>query len=232
MSIPRGYPNKGNLFSNLVGPVKVDCQFVVAVADTGGLGITSLKSNGYVQNVYMHTSATPATGSPNPASGIVMVRLKNNFNKCIGLQASIQAPVTGSEISISGSSVLTAGQVYQITTLGTTTQAQWVTAGLPAGFTPALGQSFVSKIAGGGTGTGKVKALSVSGIQVAELMGNANLELNNSNIHLNAGAVVIAQLLGATGAGTTTLIPKAPADGSVINLSLYFDNSSVTVDGL
>lgn len=121
MSHQRGWPNAGHFYSNIVVPTKVDIQFAVNAADSGGAGITSLKSNGYVQSVFMHTSATPATGSPNPAAGYALITMKSNFNVFTGAKMSIESPVTGSALAINGSA-LTAGVPYQITTVGAVPQ--------------------------------------------------------------------------------------------------------------
>lgn len=61
MSMPRGNgQNGGHFYSNITQPVKIDLNFVVDSANGNGLGIRSLKSNGYVDNVFMHTP--PLTG--------------------------------------------------------------------------------------------------------------------------------------------------------------------------
>ena len=356
MSTARSGYNKGLFYSNIVSPITIDLQFTVSSTDSGGYGITSLKSNGYVQNVYMHTSATPASGSPNPPSGQALIILKNNFNTYLGGKLTIQSPVTGSATAINGSG-LTLHNPYQITTVGavpaptftatavadssgnlagkywtfsdqynnnyvvwyvisgsgtqpsltgalsgyipiqvscatndnsttvggntrtalaaatnvtisgstssiivtgnlTTTSfsnlpsagtsgftvgaitytslaADWQHVGFPAGFTPSVGASFYATTTGGATNTtGRVKALGVSGVTNFEVMGVTNQLLQNSSIAANAGAQVLLQFLGATNSSTTTLIPTNPADTSVVNLTLRFDQSSVTVDGL
>lgn len=121
MSVARGAPNAGHYYSNIISPIRVDMQFTVAASDSGGFGITSLKSNGYVQRVFMHTSATPASGNPNPATGQGLVILKQNFNAYLGCEYSIESPVTGSALAINGSA-LTANAPYQITTVGAVPQ--------------------------------------------------------------------------------------------------------------
>lgn len=231
MPVPRqNFPNAGHFYSNIFKPIKLDLQFAVAAANANGLGITSLKSNGYVRNVFMHTSQTPGSNdgalNPNPAVGIALIQLKNNFNTFLGMDATVQSPVTGSALTST-----TAGNVYQIVTVGTTTAAQWLTNGLPAGITAAPGVAYVSIATGAIGGTGTVKALAPSGTTRIEIAGNPILT-NNTNIYSSGGLYLIAQFLGATSSSVTTLIPEAPLDTSVVNMSLYFDASSVTVDGL
>lgn len=355
--------NAGHFYSNVVMPVKVDLQFTVAA--TNGLGITSLKSNGYVRNVFMFTSTTPTANdgytNPNPAAGYALIQLKRNYNHYLGGFSSLRSPVTGSDIHIASSSVLTAGVAYQITAVGaavapvftittaadssgslagkyllfsdqfknnyalwfsvsgvgsapsltgsltgytavqqsiatndtantiatalritigalngsnsfttggstsavtvtgklttvnfspfpidvstgftvstvtyTTIAAGWNHVGLPPGLTPTIGQSFIATATGSAviSSAATVKAVTVSGITCAEVIGITDTSLNNSNIAADGGAWVLLQFLGATNSSTTTLIPTAPAAGTVVNTSLYFDASSVTVDGL
>lgn len=232
MSHARGFPNAGHYYSNIVSPVRVDMQFTVNSTDSGGLGITSLKSNGYVQRVFMNTSATPATGSPNPAAGYAQVIMKQNFNKYLGCVADFQSPNSGTPINVTTG--VTAGLVYVITVLGSTTTAQWQKLGLPVGFTPAVGQAFVAIATTTATGTGQIQvpAATGSGISVVDVMGVPNTLINNSQISSNAGAQVTLRFLAATNSSTTTFVKAAPAAGTIVSVSLFFDNSSVTVDGL
>ena len=122
MSVARGFPNAGHFYSNIVKPIKIDCNFVVDSTNGNGLGIRSLKSNGYVRNVFMHTSATPGANdgytNPNPAAGYALIQLKQNFNAYLGGFSGFVSPVTGSNIVISSSSVLTVGNPYIITAVG------------------------------------------------------------------------------------------------------------------
>lgn len=111
--------NGGRYYSFLNRPVLVDCNFIVDA--TNGLGITSLKGAG-VQNVFMHTSTTPAAGNngylnPNPASGYALIQLNNNYNRYCGGFTGQVAPLTGATIAINASA-LTIGQPYVITSVG------------------------------------------------------------------------------------------------------------------
>ena len=363
MSVARGFPNGGKLYSNIVKPIEIDLAFTVT--PTNGLGITSLKSNGYVRNVFMHTSTTPASNdgytNPNPAVGFALIQLKQNFNKYLGNIYSVISPTTGSAISISGSSVLTAGNAYVITSVGavpapkftiatvadvsgslankymtitdqagnnyvlynvvsgvgsapsltgalanyvavsvsfasgataatvaaalqtsvnalnssssfttslssstltvtgansntglqfpmnpsagntgftvgsptyTALAADWQSVGLPAGLVPAINQSFIATATGGALGSGQVKAIGSSGIGSMEVVGDPTQSIDNTNIASYGGAWVLVQFLSPTSSSVTTAIPAAPAAGSTVNMSLLFDGSSVTVDGL
>lgn len=223
MSKARGGQNAGHFYSNITMPQEVDVTFTVLA--TNGLGVSSVKSNGWVNNVFMHTSTTPTANNgvtnPNPASGIIIVQLKQNFNVFLGSRWNIQAGLTGSDLTS-----VTTNVAYEITAVGTTTTAQWVTAGLPVGFTPAVGQTFIAagSVSLGGTGT--VKAFAASSVASIEVFGDPSTMLNNSNIGSNSGAYIFLRALDYAG----SLV--APTASSIINLSLLFDRSSVTIDGL
>ena len=232
MSYARGFPNAGHYYSNIVGSVELSCNFVVDSTNGNGLGVRSIKSNGYVSNVFMHTSATPGTGdngivNPNPAAGFVLVQMKQNFNKYIGGFSGFVSQLSGSNLTS-----VTAGNAYVITGLGTATAAQWSAKGLPPGLTATVGQSFIASATGTIGGSATVKVPGVTGIVAMEVVGDPNLSISNASIAANGGAWILVQLLGATNSSTTTLIPTAPPDGSVLGMSFVFDNSSVTVDGL
>jgi hypothetical protein len=292
MSVSRGNgQNGGHFYSNITQPVKLDLNFVVDVANGNGLGLRSLKSNGYVRNVFMHSTSSfvgsthtnlivdgiasgtatlavgmpvqgsgipagakiasitsssaitltlaattsvaggtitfQAVGSPNPAAGYALIQFKNNYNVYLGGFSGFVSPVSGTPLAAT-----TAGLAYVIVSLGTTTLAQWQAAGVPAGLTPAVGMSFIALQTGALGGTGAVEVPSVSGITSVEVVGNPNVSNNNSSIAANGGAWLLVQFLGATAAGNTALIATAPAPGSVVGMSVFFDASSVTIDGL
>ena len=80
MSVVRGFGLNGkSIYENVAKPMVVNCNFIVDSTNGNGLGIRSLKSNGYVRNVFMHTSATPGSNdgylNPNPASGYILVQI-------------------------------------------------------------------------------------------------------------------------------------------------------------
>lgn len=204
---PAGFGLNGkSLYTNIAKPCEVNLQFTVAA--TNGLGVTSLKSNGYVNNVFMHTSTTPASNNgflnPNPANGYAWIQLKNNFNQFLsGMQGMISAN-SGSDVKIDNSA-MTAGQPYVITTLGNATLAKWQTIGVPVGVTPAVGVSFIA-LSNGGAGntlTSRVQVPSVSGISHIEVVGTTNTMVN-SNVSSNAGQWVMVQFLSPSIAATFT----------------------------
>lgn len=231
-SVSRGLgQNGGHFYSNITKPVKIDWNFVVDSTNGNGLGLRSLKSNGYLRNVFMHTSSTPGSNNgalnPNPPAGYALIQFNNNFNYYLGGFSGFVSPTSGSP---TGSVVN--HSVYIIAAVGTTTTAQWVAKGVPVGLTPAVGLSFVAIATGALGGSGTVIAAGVSGITSVEVIGDPNKSINNSSLAANGGAYLLVQFLGATSSSVTTLIPTAPANGSVVGMSAFFDASAVTIDGL
>lgn len=222
-SVARGFGLNGkSIYMNVAKPEVIECSFSVLSTDPNGL--TSLKSNGYIQAAYMHSTA-PAAGNPNPENGILQIQLKNNFNKFLGLEmSSISTSQTSTKID---NSALVAGAVYVISILGNASLAKWQAIGVPVGITPAVGVSFVA-LTDGGAGnvlTSRVMVPNPSTVAAIEVFGNPDLMVV-SNIASNGGQYLIAQLLDFAGA----LV--APVDGSIIKLALWFDGSTVSVDGL
>lgn len=202
MSAARGFSQNGaKYFTNITTPRIVSANFIVDAANTNGLGIRSLKSNGYIESVFMHTSATPGVvngvTNPNPALGYAAVTFKNNFNKYIGAFAGqIITPATPSLTSVTNHTV------YVITSVGTTTAAQWRAKGLPAGFTAAVGQAFVATATGALGGTGTVGIAGVPLVNQVSIVGDPNATIASSAIRQYAGAQVMLQFSKLTASGT------------------------------
>jgi hypothetical protein len=200
-------------------PVLVSCNFVVDAANGNGLGIRNLKG-GAVKNVYMNTSATPAAGNPNPQAGIIMIELQDNYNRLLGGFASAVSPLDGST-----QTATTAGNLCVIVSLGTATLAQWQAAGLPQGVKPAVGVAFVPTATATIGGSAAVQGVGFSGGLSIETCGNTNLSLSRPNSPVTGGGLVYLQVLDDAGAKV------APANETVVAVSLYLSNSSVTVQG-
>ncbi len=173
------------------------CHTLAALALTANR-LTSLKSNGYVNNVFMHTSTTPAANNgytnPNPAVGFGLIQLKQNFNCFLGMQATFAVPTaTSTKID---NSALTVGQVYVISTLGDATAANWLELGVPAGVTPAVGVAFTALVVGvtgeANTSTSRVMLPTSSGIDLIEVVGVTN-NMTATNIATNNGQWVVVQ---------------------------------------
>lgn len=207
-------------------PVLISCNFVVDSTNGNGLGIRSLKGAG-VKAVYMHTSATPAAGNPNPAPGTILVQLQDNYNRVLGSFNSIVSPVSGTPLTAT-----TANTTYVIVSLGTATLAQWRAKGLPVGITPAVGVAFIATATGTIGGSAAVETVVSSGISALEGVGDSNLmNALNPAAPATQGMNLIVNCLAATSSSVTTLIPTAPVNGTVIALSFYLSNSSVQVQG-
>jgi hypothetical protein len=156
--------------------------------------------------VYMNTSATPASGNPNPEAGLVLITFASGFTGYVGGYPGFASPVGGSSIPVTTGVV--AGKAYIITSVGTTTQAQWVALGLNPLVTAVAGASFVAPATSTSTGTGTIQLPGTSGIDHVEVVGDPNQALA-------VGQVILQCLLG------TAL--TAPADGTVIGLRFVFD---------
>lgn len=229
MSYARGFGLNGkSLYSNVAMPKDVNLQFTVT--PTNGLGVTSVKSNGYVQNVFMHTSTTPTSNNgylnPNPANGYAIIQFKNNFNYYLNGLVQFLAPSTGS-VKVDNSA-LTIGNPYIISTLGDASLATWLGVGVPPGITPAVGVSFIATSVGAGSNSSssRVSTPSSSGIVMSEVVGLPNSSIANTNLASNNGAWIMLQFSSATAA------VAAPAAGSVCCVKFSYDGSTVTIDGL
>jgi hypothetical protein len=182
----------------------------------------------------MHTSATPAAGTgglvnPNPAAGIILVQLSNNFNRYLSGFNGFVSPVSGTPLTS-----VTQHNPYTIVSLGTATLAQWQAKGFPVGFVPAVGASFIATATGTIGGSAAVEAPSASGIVSLEVVGDPNQTSQNSNLYQNGGMQLVLQALAPTLSGSTyqtPMIPTNPVDGSVVGLNFYLSNSSVSVNG-
>lgn len=233
----RNWASAGKIYSMHTMPVLLDCNFIVDATNGNGLGIRSLKGPA-VQNVFMHTSSTPGPGNsnpstpsivitnPNPASGTIVVQLQDNYNRSFSGFNAIISPASGASLLVA-SAGLTVGVAYIITILGTTTTAQWNALGVPAGVTPAVGVSFIAKATSAtGTGAVQITAAAGSGVASIETVGDPNLSIAPSpTANQGFGSQIILQCRDYAGAIV------APAAGTVISLSFYLSNSSVTVMG-
>ena len=222
----RNFPNS-RIYTGHMMPVLLDCNFVVDSTNGNGLGIRSLKGP-FVQAVYMHTSATPAAGNPNPAAGTIVVQLQDNYNRSYTGTFACVSPASGSALKVDNSA-LTQGVPYIITTLGDTTAAQWTALGVPAGVTPAVGVSFIAASVGAGSNTSTSRVMTTaatgSGVMSIETVGDPNQSISPNRLVQTTGAQFILQCRDQSGA------IAAPADGSVISLSFLLSNSSILVQG-
>lgn len=213
------------LFSQVPELVAIPFNFIVDSTNGNGLGIRSLKGSG-IDAVYMHTSATPAPGNPNPAAGTILVQTSKTFNRFLAAFGGQGSPV-GTPITLSAATA-TPGVAYIITSLGTTTTAaNWTTFGLEAGVTPALGATVIAATSGTGLGNATVAPANASGITCVELVGDPS----QTNSPSQGSMFLVFHTLAATNASTTTLIPTAPANGTVIGMTLLMRNSPLKQAG-
>lgn len=205
-------------------PVLLDCNFIVDSTNGNGLGIRSLKGP-CVQAIYMHTSSTPAIGNPNPAAGIIIVQLADNYNRYFG-GFSGQVSVIGATQATTTNHV-----AYVVTSLGTSTAVQWLAVGFPSQYfnvttgLPNVGAAFIATATGtiGGSATVAPSSATGSGIDHIEVLGDINQTISSSQPQ-TVGAQLILQCFFE---GAIT----APADGTAIGLSFYLSNSSILVQG-
>lgn len=227
----RYWQNGGRVWAPHAAPVLVDCNFVVDSTNVNGFGISSLKGPG-IAAVYGHTSATPASGNPNPAAGLFKIEFQDDYYKQYTLlSGSVVTKLSGSSILVASAGV-TAGLTYVITVLGTTTTAGWQSLGLPVGITPAVGVSFIATATATATGTGAVQVphANGSGAWYFEQIGTPGLTLSSTGIGA-ANPYVIVRAMSPTNSSTTTPIATNPADTSIVSLAFYMSNSSVQVAG-
>lgn len=230
----RNWASGGKIYSMHVSPVLLDCNFIVDSANGNGLGIRSLKGPA-IQNVFMHTSASPGLGNtnpatpgvavlnPNPAAGTIIIQLQDNYNRSLSGFDSRVSPVSGTPLTAT-----TANTSYVIVALGTASPAQWQAVGLPKGITPAIGAAFTASASAtiGGSAAVEVAAASGSGIATIETLGDPNASISpNPSASQGFGGQIILQCRNFSGA------IAAPADGSVISLAMLLNNSSIVVQG-
>lgn len=230
----RNFASGGKIYSMHVKPVLLDCNFVVDSTNGNGLGIRSLKGP-MIQNVFMHTSATPGNGNtnpstpnttvtnPNPTAGTIIVQFQDNYNRSLsGFNASV-SPVSGTPLT---STTINVPSV--IVSLGTATTAQWQAKGLPKGITPAVGVAFVPTASGaiGGSAAVEIAAATGTGVATFETLGDPNTTIAPSpTASQGYGAQFIIQCRDYAGA------IAAPANGSVISFGFYLSDSSIQIQG-
>lgn len=221
------------------GGNQIDCGFIVNAADTGGAGITNLKSGNAgdgCASVYMHTSQTPAT-SQNPPTGYVIVNLKKPYS---GYQAGIyhieHAPlVTTSPVPIAS---LTPSEAVTITTVGTTSTAGFVSLGFPAGVAPSVGNPFITPSPlpsplPTGTATFNTPSVAGSGITDIEVLGTPVARSTNAQVILRflAPSSAFSYNSGTPANSTvaTTLVVTQPADLTVVGLRFTMKGPVITL---
>lgn len=208
--------------------VHLTCKFqVLATAGSGVSVVTStgpgtfgganpaLASFGEGIQQVLGYSSSPATGN-NTIQGNLAIQLSDNYKSFMGMSATLAGPVTGSSVNLTTG--LTLGQIYQIVTIGTSTTANWQTAGVPAGVTPVVGLAFQAATASAGTGTGTVKAIASSQVTSIEVASDPNYTLapvgQSNGFNGAAGGWIFMSYFK-----TTTL--QQPTDGTNVWIRLF-----------
>lgn len=180
----------------------------ISAATTGGATTGSVTYQGIT---------TSGLVNPNPAAGVILVYLQDNYNTYLGGYSGFVSPLSGSTIT----SGMTKGVPYVIVSLGSSTLAQWQTAGLEVGIVPAVGVAFIAaatSIAGGGAV--QASATAGSGITNIEVLGNSALTNSNGGVVIGAG-IGMQLILQCFASGTRT----APANNSVVGMNFYMNDS-------
>lgn len=205
----------------------VDPTTILSITSSSAITLSRTATTGHAGATITYQGA----GSPNPASGLIMVQLADNFNRYFFGTSGYVVPVSGSAILVTTGT--TRGLAYTIVLVGTTTLAQWQKLGLPVGITPAVGVTFVAIDTTTATGTGAIEVPAATGAGAMYYI--AAIGDPNTTIMSTAGAIlgkangsqIILGCYGATDASTTTAVLKAPADGSVIGMSFVFSSSTL-----
>lgn len=236
--------NGGRFYAYPFQPVWIDCNFIVDATNGSGLGIRSLKGGG-VQNVFMHTSASPGKGkngylNPNPAPGYALIQLNNNYSKYLGGFSGFVSPLAGSNIAIN-STALTIGNPYVIVSAGVGS-AGTVTIAPVADVSGSLASTYFTMP--DGYGNQYVIWFSVSGVGSApkgvsgtliqqSISSGATAAQVGTALAITIGALLAAQpgnlsapagVFSYTATGTTTVtvvstanapLPGGPQDGAI-----------------
>ena len=213
----------GRLYSFGAQPVLIDCNFVVDSTNGNGLGIRSLKGQG-VANVYMHTSATPAAGNPNPAAGYALVQLSSNYNRYLGGFSGLVSPVTGSPLAINASA-LTPGVAYIIASPGHAAEGQATIAPV-ADVSGSLASKYI--VLYDAYGNTWVIWFSVSGVGVRPQLGNAAAD-GSVGLHYVQQSIVTNDTAATIGADLVVTISNLPSGTTGVNSFTASGTTTVTI---
>lgn len=184
--------------------IGTDLAVTIAALPSGVSGVFSFTATGTTTVTVTSTTATPVAGPPSDG-------------------------------------VIPTGFTFAVTK-STTNLTDWQKVGVPQGVVPAVGVAFVATATGystGGGSSGLVKVPGVSGIVCSETIGDPNLSLAPIPMggSPNVGGWVMIQFLAPTVASVATtpavtnayfspLIPTAPANNSVISISMLLEQAA------
>lgn len=209
-----GIPQDGNQTIPPNSAVPLPIYFTISTGSaTAGSVWTDGSGNLYVVATTLSSGTvlkTNGTNAPSPAAGTLTFVSGTGASTALTYSAAVAGLATG----------FTFAQTVSDTNLG-----DWQGVGLPAGLTPAVGQSFIATATGSGASTGTVKAAGISGITSIEVLGDPSASFSPMPQGLSAhpGGWLLVQLLAPTNTTTTTLIPTAPTAGTVVGLNFYVD---------
>jgi hypothetical protein len=209
-----GVPQDGNQAIPSNNGVPLPIYFTISSGSaTAGSVWTDGSGNLYTVSTTLSSGTVLKTSgyqAPSPAAGTLTFVSGTGASTALTYSAAVAGLATG----------FTFAQTVSDTNL-----QDWVGVGLPPGVTPALNVSFVATATGSGGSTGTVWPTKVSGVTSIEVIGDPNVSLapQPTGPTAHQGGWILVQFLGATSSSTTTLIPTAPADNSVVGLSFYVD---------
>lgn len=203
----RNFPSQRQFSFHLL-PVKLDFSISIT-GSSGALGATANPGKGIASVTRLST-------------GVYQFQLQDNYASYLDANFNIQSRL-GSSAAVSAVST---GTVYSISSLGTTSQSAWVTAGVPSGITAQVGTIFKAASTAA-TGTGNVKPILEGNLYDIEIVGNPNLMLNNQPFNAGQGGYITFGCLGPGGASTATPTFTDPASGTVITGSIFLNNSQI-----
>jgi hypothetical protein len=188
--------------------------FIQSIVSSSALTMTQAATGTHTGSITYQ-----AVGSPNPAAGIILVQMQDNYNTYLGGFAGFVSPLSGTAILVTTG--VTAGVAYVIASLGTTSAAQWALLGVPANITPAVGVAFVAPLTTTATGSGVIESTVSAGIDHIEVIGNT--DLSNSN-----GAIVLGQAGGVqvVSACYASTVLTAPVSQTVVGMTFHFNDSA------
>lgn len=189
-------------FTQSLNPGLTLIQGTVAIGATGAVGTVTGSGISSVTRL---------------AAGTYLVKFQDNYFRYLGHNCSVRSSSTGT----TAITAISPGTVYQIAALGSATTAQWVTAGLPVGVTPAVGVPFLCAATSAGTSS-TCATVVASGIEDVEIMGNPQKTIISTTY-----PYLVINTMATTSDTVATKIPTDPANGSTLDLCFLFRNSAI-----
>lgn len=238
MSIARGFGLNGkSIYMNICKPSIVECNFVVDSTNGNGLGIRSLKSNGYIESVYMNTSAA-FTGTSHTSILIDSIA-SGTSSLAVGMPVQGSGIVAGSTIaSIVSSGSITLSVATTSSTTGSITYQGVGSPGPLAGFAQIKFKNNFNYYLGGFSGfvstvqtSTKIdnSVLTIGQAYVITTLGNATLA-NWQSIGVqpgftpSVGMSFIATAVGVPGeANTSTSRVMVPKPSGILSIEVIGD---------